>query len=72
LPTRETPRGQGVFEESFDAKQDNHPMELYGYETLKQKLNYRHNNPIRAGIVYESWYYKYSSAIDYCITMKVK
>ncbi len=23
------------------------------YETLKQKLNYLHENPVRAGIVYE-------------------
>jgi len=49
-----------------------HPIELYGYETLKQKLNYLHKNPIRAGIIYESWHYKYSSAIDYCTTMKGK
>ena len=32
-------------------QQDNHPIELYGYETLKQKLNYLHENPVRAGIV---------------------
>ena len=50
-------------------QQDNHPIELYGYETLKQKLNYLHENSIRAGIVYESWHYKYSSAIDYCTDM---
>src|SRR4051812_13875295 len=46
-------------------QQDNHPVELYGYETLKQKLNYLHENPVRAGIVYETYHYKYSSAIDY-------
>jgi putative transposase len=51
-------------------QQDNHPIELYGYETLKQKLNYLHDNPVRAGIVYEQWHYKYSSAADYCTTMK--
>ena len=51
-------------------QQDNHPIELYGYETLKQKLNYLHDNPVRAGIVFESWHYKYSSATDYCTTMK--
>jgi hypothetical protein len=50
-------------------QQDNHPTELYGYETLKQKINYLHANPIRAGIVYETWHYKYSSAINYCTDM---
>ena len=53
-------------------QQDNHPIELYGYEALQQKLNYLHENPVRAGIVYESWHYKYSSAIDYCTTEKGK
>ena len=53
-------------------QQDNHPVELYGYETLKQKLNYLHENPVRAGIVYETWHYKYSSAIDYCTNVKGK
>ena len=51
-------------------QQDNHPIELYGIEALKQKLNYLHDNPVRAGIVYESWHYKYSSAIDYCTITK--
>lgn len=51
-------------------QQDNHHIELYGYETLKLKLNYLHEDPIRAGIVDESWNYKYSSAIDYCTDMK--
>ncbi len=53
-------------------QQDNHPIELYGYETLRQKLNYLHENPVRAGIVYETWHYKYSSAIDYCTNEKGK
>ncbi len=51
-------------------QQDNHPIELQGYETLKQKLNYLHENPVRAGIVNETWHYKYSSAIDYRTTAK--
>ncbi|HEX8460878.1 MAG TPA: transposase [Segetibacter sp.] len=46
--------------------QNNHLIELYGYETLKQKLNYLHENYVHAGIAYETWYYKYRSAIDYC------
>ena len=43
-------------------QQDNHPIELYGYETLKQKLNYHHKNAVRSGNVYETWHYKYSSS----------
>ncbi len=35
----------------------NHPTELYGYEKLKQKLNYLYENTIRAGVVYVSWHY---------------
>jgi len=53
-------------------RQDNHPIELYGYETLKQKLNYLHENLRGAGIVYETWHYKYSSAMDYRTTIKGK
>ncbi len=33
-------------------QQDNHPIELYGYETLKQKLNYLHENSVRAGVLF--------------------
>ena len=47
-------------------QQDNHPVELYGNEMLHQKIIYLHNNPVRAGLVYETWHYKYSSAVDYC------
>ena len=39
---------------------------------LKQNLNYLHDNPVRAGIVYETWHDTYSSAIDYCTTEKGK
>ena len=39
-------------------QQDNHPFELYGYEMLQQKLLYLHENPVRAGLVYETWHYK--------------
>ena len=53
-------------------QQDNHPVELHNYEILRQKLNYLHENRVRAGIVYEAWHYKYSSAIDYCTNEKGK
>ena len=46
-------------------KQDYHPVELNSNEKLSQRLNYLHENPVRSGMVWEAWQYKYSSAIDY-------
>ena len=46
-------------------KQDYHPIELNTNEKLKQRLDYLHENPVRSGLVWEPWHYKYSSAIDY-------
>ncbi len=46
-------------------KQDYHPIELNTAEKLKERLNYLHENPVRSGLVWEAWHYKYSSAIDY-------
>jgi len=46
-------------------KQDYHPIELNNNEKIKQRLDYLHENPVRSGLVWESWYYKYSSSIDY-------
>ncbi len=46
-------------------QQDNHPIQLTTHEMGLQKLNYIHDNPVRAGIVYEPQHYVYSSAIDY-------
>ncbi|HTQ27914.1 MAG TPA: transposase [Puia sp.] len=50
-------------------QQDNHPVELSSNEMIEQRLNYMHENPVRAGIVYEPQDYVYSSAIDYYTTM---
>ena len=47
-------------------QQDNRPIELSDNNMIDQRLDYVHNNPVRAGIVFESYAYKYSSAIDYC------
>ncbi|MXV51934.1 transposase [Pedobacter sp. HMF7647] len=47
-------------------QQDNHPIELSTNLMLEQRLNYLHENPVRAGIVWNAWDYKYSSAVDYC------
>jgi putative transposase len=46
-------------------KQDYHPIVLNSTEKLKQRLDYLHENPVRSGLVWEPWHYKYSSAIDY-------
>lgn len=46
-------------------QQDYHPIALMNEGILKQRMNYVHENPVRAGIVYEARQYKYSSAADY-------
>ena len=46
-------------------QQDNKPIELWSNETIEQKLNYIHTNPVKAGFVSEPWHWNYSSAIDY-------
>lgn len=46
-------------------KQDYHPVELNTPARLKQRLDYLHNNPVKWGLVWEPWHYKYSSAVDY-------
>ncbi len=45
--------------------QSNHPVELQTNEMIDQRLNYIHENPVRACIVLESIHYNYSSAGDY-------
>lgn len=46
-------------------KQYYHPIELNTPRRLEIALNYLHNNPVKAGLVWEPWYFKYSSGIDY-------
>jgi putative transposase len=46
-------------------KQDYHPIELNTAEKIKQRLDYLHENPVRSGLVWDPWHYKYSSAINY-------
>jgi putative transposase len=43
-----------------------HPIEIFSPKFIEQKLTYIHQNPVEAGLVWEAWHYKYSSAIDYC------
>ena len=46
-------------------QQDNHPIELSSHEMMDQRLEYIHNNQVKAGIVEKAEDYLYSSAIDY-------
>lgn len=42
----------------------NYPVQLYSPEMIKQKVNYIHQNPVRARIVAEPYHYLYSSACE--------
>lgn len=46
-------------------QQDSHPIELSNNQFLEQKLEYLHQNPVRAGICYAPEDYVYSSASQY-------
>lgn len=46
-------------------QQDNHPVELSTNIMIDQRLEYLHQNPVKAGYVWQPEHYKYSSAIDY-------
>ena len=47
---------------------ENHAEELSPFkpDSTLIKLNYIHQNPVRAGLVHLPEHYVYSSAIDYC------
>ncbi|AXE20209.1 transposase [Runella rosea] len=51
-------------------QQENHPIELSSNKFIDQKLAYIHENPVKVGIVDESWEYRYSSARDYMNNQK--
>jgi putative transposase len=46
-------------------KQDYHPVVLDTFEKYEQRMQYLHENPVRSGLVWEAWHYKYSSALDF-------
>ena len=48
-------------------RQDNHPIECFSNAFTTQKLNYIHNNPVKAGLVRLPEEYRLSSAKDYKI-----
>jgi REP element-mobilizing transposase RayT len=47
-------------------RHDNKPIELWSNKVIKEKVNYIHQNPVEAGLVFKPQDYIYSSAIDYC------
>lgn len=46
-------------------QQHNRPVELFTVPVIMQKLDYIHNNPVKAGFVSKPEDWVYSSAIDY-------
>lgn len=46
-------------------RHDNKPVELWSNHVIIQKINYIHQNPVDAGLVFRAEDYKYSSAVDY-------
>jgi REP element-mobilizing transposase RayT len=46
-------------------RHDNKPIELWSNRVIKQKIDYIHQNPVEAGLVFRAEDYRYSSAIDY-------
>jgi len=44
---------------------NNHPEEIHSGPFMRSKLNYIHENPVRAGLVAQPSHYLYSSASDY-------
>ncbi len=45
-------------------QQENHPVLLSGQDMMEQKINYIHENPVRAGLVVWPEHYPYSSALS--------
>lgn len=46
-------------------QQDNHPIYVESEHVIQQKLDYLHENPVRAGFVRRPEDWIYSSAVDY-------
>jgi len=46
-------------------QQHNQPIELYNDYLIRQKINYVHMNPVKAGYVFRPEDYVYSSAVNY-------
>jgi REP element-mobilizing transposase RayT len=46
-------------------RHDNKPIELWSNKAIDEKINYIHQNPVEAGLVFRAEDYIYSSAADY-------
>uniref|UniRef100_A0A7S2PNJ4 Transposase IS200-like domain-containing protein n=1 Tax=Leptocylindrus danicus TaxID=163516 RepID=A0A7S2PNJ4_9STRA len=46
-------------------RHDNKPIELWSNKVIRQKVDYIHQNPVEAGLVFRAEDYVYSSAVDY-------
>ena len=46
-------------------RHDNKPIKLWSNKVIFQKINYVHQNPVEAGLVFRAEDYRYSSAVDY-------
>lgn len=46
-------------------RHDNNPIEVWSNKVIAEKINYIHNNPVKAGLVFKPEDYVYSSAKDY-------
>jgi hypothetical protein len=51
-------------------QQEFHQILLDTFEKQQQRLLYLHQNPVRAGLVWQPQDYKYSSAVDYYTELK--
>lgn len=47
-------------------KQNNHPVDILSSKFMQEKVNYIHENPVKARIVNEAQNYIYSSANPFC------
>lgn len=46
-------------------KRNYHPIEISSHKFFEEKVKYIHQNPVKAGFVYEPHEYIYSSAVNY-------
>ncbi len=51
--------------DEIDSCNENHAEYIFSQKFIEQKLEYIHDNPVRAGIVEKPEEHRYSSAIDY-------
>ena len=61
-----------IYEVRVGSFYDSNADGMGDFKGLTEKLDYLHENPVRAGTVYEAQEYIYSSAIDYRTTKKCK